>query len=190
MRVRRGTLLGFVASFASASLAAQAPAPSPLPPVSEHAYRVEPSTGTLTPLEQVKEKGQERTGWSEYRYLEGAQSSVSMPGDETLQFVIRVDGSARTLKDRRSLCHFLERLVPGEDRRYRSDAKVRIEQEFSEIVPGLDPRKPKNGTLRIALRVPGTLPPGEYAVVLGTCGQDMPMPGPQYGAFHVAAARP
>jgi hypothetical protein len=189
MRCR--TVLVLITSLVTTVIAAGEQVPSPMPPISELAYRIDPATGTLTPLEQAREKGQERTGWSEYRYLEGPQSSVSLPGDQPLQFVIRVDGSTRTLKDRHIVCHFLEELGPAKDRRYRTKkAAVRLEQEFSEIVvPGLNPKKPKDGTLRISLRAPNPLPPGEYAVVLQTCSHDWPGPGPQYGAFRVVASR-
>src|SRR5262245_40758898 len=105
MRGCRASCLGFFVSFA-ATLAAAGDSALELPPVSDLAFRVNPSTGALTPLEQIKEKSTRAGSTSEYRYLEGAQSSVSLPADEPLQFVIRVDGSARTLKDRRIVCHF------------------------------------------------------------------------------------
>jgi hypothetical protein len=183
------TPLVAAACLATTLITAAEQAPPATPPVAEQAFRLDPATGTLAPLEQAKEKGQERTGWSEYRYIDGARSTVTLPGDLPLQFVIRVDGNARTLQDRRSVCHYVEQLSVGEGRRYRTKSLVRLEQEYSEIVPGLDPKKPKNGTLRVALRAPGPLPPGEYVIALHVCSADRPGIGPQYGAFRVAAAR-
>jgi hypothetical protein len=128
---------------------------------------------------------------SEYEYLEGPQSSVTLPGDEPLQFVIRVDDDPRALKVRRNLCHFVERLMESANgRRYRTKSRVKLEQTVADIVPGLNPKKPKHGTLKFSLRAPDPLPPGEYVVVMELCEDNARTLGPQYGAFRVAGRTP
>jgi hypothetical protein len=194
-------ILALVASSSSieaAEPAAASPAPV-VPSVAEAVFHVAPGTNALVPLETVKAKDENR--WNSlFCYLEGGSSPVIIVQSEAPVFVLRIDDSPKWI-DRWKETSFprrsLEQLFVEKGRRYGTKKLVDIDGGFyGDVIPGINPKKPKEVGQAFLLKPKAPLPPGEYAFVDSLTGMvegSYPYPNchaKAVSAFRVVAGAP
>lgn len=157
-------------SIVSAAPVTQAAATPQQPTVPYEAFRVDPATGALTPLESTKAR---KVGSGQvYCYLEGARSPVTIRQGEPLVFAGRFDGSPKFLESLRKLSGPLYKLeilfVSDGERRYATKKFVPMDGgPYGEVVSGVDPKRQKDVGQSFVFKPLGQLPPGEYALTVG-----------------------
>jgi hypothetical protein len=179
-------VLVVTASMSPSQLPGQATSVTPQePPTLGELFRIDPATGTPTPLERVKvNKIQVDMHRVEF-CIEGSVSPVSLKAGEPLQFVIRLtspgapagrSGSPQwhrydgELNAEEALRHIrLQRLVVQHfkkgDERILTTATIRLNaQTYGALTSGLDPRNPDRVAQSFRLTPQIALTPGEYHI--------------------------
>ena len=167
-----------------------------VPTVPGQAFRADPQTGALMPLEFTKAR---KEGYGKvYCYLEGAQSTVTIQQGEPLVFVGRLDGSPKYLENYRKAIPVMFRLeflfVSKDGKRYATRKYVPMEGgPYGEVIPGVSPKNPKDVGQAFTARPVGQLPPGEYALTgFGMSIGTYPYPGCEkvVAAFSIVEGAP
>ena len=148
------------------------------PPTLGEFFRIDPATGTLTPLERVEVKGVQVKGRRVEFGIEGSASPASFKAGEPLQFAVRLmspgDGTGRELNAEEVLGHI--RLGPlvvqhfkklGDERMLTVATLGLNVQTYGQLTRGLDPRKPDRVAQSFRLTPQRALAPGQYDICIG-----------------------
>jgi hypothetical protein len=141
-------------------------------------FRIDPATGTLTPLERVEVKGVQVKGRMVEFGIEGSASPVSFRAGEPLQFAIRLmspgDGTGRELNAEEVLRHIrlgplvVQHFKKLGDERMLTVATLGVNvQTYGQLTRGLDPRKPDRVAQSFRLTPQRALAPGQYDICIG-----------------------
>jgi hypothetical protein len=148
------------------------------PPTFGELFRIDPATGTPTPLERVEVKGVYVKRSVVEFYFEGSASPVSFKAGEPLQFAIRLmspgdrnDGELNAKEVQRhirlgrlTVQHFKKQ---GDVRMLTLGAILLNVQSYGLLTSGLDPKKPDRVAQSFRLTPDIALTPGEYHIWIG-----------------------
>jgi hypothetical protein len=178
----------------SALLLAPAPAAAQFLPVTPgmpatlfQPFRIDPTTGKLAPLENVRSR-ELRKGRGVAFIVDGPESSFVVDREQPLEFAVLLPGPPSVEEVEKQAFFRIEPLAVREQSRYATSRSVPyIAKAYGEARYGVDPRNPKQGARAFRVRPRVTLPLGEYAIsTRGLFGDEAAGFVPQEGwAFRV-----